>query len=80
MARVFTRLKKQVVERRSGPRDRWVPLKVEVYETLGDVLELFHYVTQDALAKAGDNPSEAVVNLQAAYFEFREKLGKAVKP
>jgi len=79
MARTFKRLQKQVQERRGGPRERWVPLKVEVYETFGDVLELFNFVLQQALAKDGETPSEATVNLAAAYADFRVKLEQAVK-
>lgn len=79
MVRVFGRLKKQVEDRRDPTRQRWVPLKVEVYETFGDLLELFHFVAQKALAEEGDNPSPATVNLQAAYVEFRQKLEQAVK-
>lgn len=77
MAKVFQRTKRSVEERRAG-RDRWVPLKVEVFEALGELIELYHYVVQLNAPAQGEQPSEMYVNLVNGYDEFRRKLEKGI--
>lgn len=77
MAKVFKRVKRSVEERRTE-RTRWVPLKVEVFEALGSLIELYHFNVQMHAPAPGEPASEMYENLVNGYEEFRKKLESGI--